>query len=65
LRRGYASWLKWKHDSKFIPITCEQSSGVSSTAGFRNDIPAQFTCIHELATDSCVTDNTIKIDHGS
>uniref|UniRef100_A0A0D9XRS5 Uncharacterized protein n=1 Tax=Leersia perrieri TaxID=77586 RepID=A0A0D9XRS5_9ORYZ len=35
LRRGYASWLRWKQDSKLVIIKLEHSSGVSSTAGFR------------------------------
>uniref|UniRef100_A0A0E0BIL9 Uncharacterized protein n=1 Tax=Oryza glumipatula TaxID=40148 RepID=A0A0E0BIL9_9ORYZ len=35
LRRGYASWLRWKHDSKLVAIKLDVSSGVSSTAGFR------------------------------
>ncbi|WVZ01753.1 hypothetical protein V8G54_022559, partial [Vigna mungo] len=33
-RRGCASWLKWKQDSRFVLITNAKSSAVKSRVGF-------------------------------
>lgn len=42
---GYASWLKWSDASKFVLITLEISSSVTSTVDFNDDnvLPALFT----------------------
>ena len=42
-RRGNASWLRWKEDSKFVPIIVDNSWAVMSVALFRINIPALFT----------------------
>lgn len=41
-RRGYASWLVWKTDSKFVAISFEKSSDVISTIGLRMFVPTLF-----------------------
>ena len=33
-RRGYASWLRWKEDSKLVPIMVDNSWAVLSMAFF-------------------------------
>lgn len=43
LRRGYASWLTWKTDSKFVAIRVEKSSEVISATGLRMFVPTLFT----------------------
>ena len=42
LSRGYASWLVWKTDSKFVAIKVEKSSSVKSTTGFLIFVPTLF-----------------------
>lgn len=39
LRRGYASWHRWKTDSKFVANRVETSSAVKSDTGFRIFVP--------------------------
>lgn len=42
-RSGYASWLRWKEDSKFVPIIVDNSCCVMSEALFSSSMPALFT----------------------
>jgi len=42
-RRGYASWLKWKPDSRFVFIRNAKSSAVKSRVCFCMFVPTLFT----------------------
>jgi len=42
-RRGYASWLKWKADSRFVLIRNAKSSAVKSRVCFCTFVPTLFT----------------------
>jgi len=42
-RRGYASWLKWKQDSRFVFTRNEKSSAVKSRVRFSRFAPTLFT----------------------
>lgn len=42
-KRGCASWLRWKADSKLVAIINETSSAVKSVASLTNTVPALFT----------------------
>jgi hypothetical protein len=42
-KRGCASWLKWKHESKFKAIHERYSSAVISIAGLMPPPPTLFT----------------------